>query len=106
MLNSIQTSFLNERMLDLIEAPAQTGRAFNSAILTGPNRVSVALAPKKVGCAFPRGRVSDFVPECVTRFALWSFAEAPCIGGARGNAWRRINGSDDRSCRRAEVLWN
>src|SRR4030081_955758 len=83
VLNSIQTSFLNERILDLIEAPAQPGRAFNSAILTGPNRESVALAPKKVGCAFPRWRVSDFVPECVTRFALWSFAEAHLLRAAR-----------------------
>jgi hypothetical protein len=31
VVNSIQISFLNERMVHTTEAPAQSGRAFNSA---------------------------------------------------------------------------
>jgi hypothetical protein len=31
VVHSIQTSFLNERIVDSTEAPAQSGRAFNSA---------------------------------------------------------------------------
>jgi hypothetical protein len=31
VVHSVQTSFLNERMVDSTAAPAQSGRAFNSA---------------------------------------------------------------------------
>ncbi len=43
-----QILFANGCMLDLTEAPAQRGRAFNSTLRPEPIRVSVALAPKHV----------------------------------------------------------
>jgi hypothetical protein len=48
VVNFEQILFANGCMLDLTEAPAQRGRAFNSTLWPEPIRVSVALAPKHV----------------------------------------------------------